>query len=337
MLDTHFYHQLIRKYVSHFGNIFNDITVVKYNKAHTTEIERIKVPVRYSFKEGYLYLLAQDPDKNKQVQVTLPSISFEITGIKYDKSRRLNQITKHNARLNNTVSYGQYRGVPYDIEFTVTIYSRNTDDGLQIIEQIIPIFQPEFNISVNLQTELGMVKDIPVILEGLQQEQNFEADMTKTKFTMWTLNFTMKAEFYGPIDQSKIIRTAYANTYIDPSLSTGYIVRLNLNNGNNGDYKMEDVVYQGNSINEVTAAGIVIDWKRNANTSYLRLGAVQGTFLTNQNVHSQSTNAVYNLATIDMSALKVVSQKITPNPLTANIGSDFGFTEELIEFPNIED
>lgn len=333
-MNNHFYGQYTRKIITHFGNIFNNITLVKYNKSHTVELERIKVPIIYSNKEAYLFLLQQDPDKTKQIQIVLPSMCFELMGIRYDSNRRLNQLTKHNKRNASETSYAQYRGVPYDLDFTLTIYTRHSDDAFQIVEQILPIFQPEFNISVNLQTEMGRIIDIPVILNNINAETQFNADLTKTKYNIWELSFTVKAEYYGPIDQAKIIKKAIANTYLDPTLSTGYIIRLNMDKGNYGEFKEEDIVYQGNSPDDSKAMGIVIDWERNANTGYLRIGGVQGTFQLG-NLYSQSTNAIYNIESFDTTPIKVVSQTVFVDPLSANIGDPYNIISTIEEFPDV--
>lgn len=332
--DIHHYHSLTKKYITYFGNVFNNITLIKYNKEHTAEISRIKVPIVYGPKEQYIYVLKQDIEKSKQVQVSLPLMSFEIVDISYDSSRQQNPIIRNNFRNSPSSSFSQFVGVPYDLVFKLQIYTRNADDAFQIVEQIFPKFQPDLNISVNLQKELGFIKDIPIILNSVNQEIEYEGDMSKSRTIIWTLNFTLKAFYYGPISDSKIIKRAFANTYLDPSLSTGYLMRLNLTEGNNGDYKIEDVVYQGSSLEYATAAGIVIEWHRTANNSRLRIGGVQGLFTVNNTIHSASTNASYKLETIDMTPLKIVSQKFEIDPFSANIGDPFGIIETTLEFPD---
>ena len=142
----------------------------------------------------------------------------------------------------------------------------------------------------------------------------------------------MAVDFYGPINQKKIIRTVFANTFIDPSLYAGAIVRVNLANGNNGNYKLNEIVYQGSTYRSANAAGIVVKW--DANNSYLKLGSVQGTFKTNQNIISTTTNAEYQLVSFDVSPLKVVSIKTTPDPSDAEPGDPFGFNQVITEYPN---
>ena len=333
----HFYHQLMRKYVTLFGNIFNEITLKRYNKAHTTEISRIAVPIVYSPKEKYIYALLQDPDKNTQINLTLPAMAFEMTNISYDNTRKQNSLIRNINGTSSTAAASQYMGVPYDIGFALSIYARNNDDAMQIVEQILPIFNPSLTVSVNLLSELGITRDIPVILNSVDQNIEYEGNFETSRYVMWTLNFTMKAFFFGPISTAKIIKTAYANTYLDPALATGYILKVNLGTGS-GDYKLEDVVYQGRSIAEASAAGIVVDYSEaNTNNKTLRIGGVQGVFEINANIHAASTNAVYRLSSFDVTPIKLVSYKVSVNPLTANIGDDYGFTETTIEYPDTLD
>jgi hypothetical protein len=144
----------------------------------------------------------------------------------------------------------------------------------------------------------------------------------------------MKANYYGPVNTQKIIREVDVNIYNDPSLKAGYLIRINTDDGNNGTYKIDDFVYQGNNYQTATAIAQVIQW--NQNTGHLTLGGAQGQFKVNSTIKAVSTNASYNLASFDASPLKLVNIDIVPNPLDAEPGDDYGYTTTITEWPETE-
>lgn len=325
-MNTHFYHKLKRKYVTLFGSIFNDITFIR-SKSDGSEIERMKVPIVFAPKEKFMIRLSQDPNLEKSTQVSLPVMSFNITNMIYDPSRKGQSLTK-NPSIGNARN-SQYSGVPYDINFELTIFTRNIDDGNQIVEQILPMFNPDYNASVNLMSSMGFIKDIPVILNDVNEEIDYEGDFDSFRIVTNTLNFTMKVHFYGPINTAKIIRKVYANTYLDPSLSAGgYLSKMNISG--NGTIVIDDVVFQGSSVEYATAAGIVMT--KNAANTKLEVGAVQGNFQVGDLIHFASTNASYNLVSFDASPRQVVSIRVVPDPINANSWDDFGYTVGITEF-----
>lgn len=332
MQNTHFYHRSIAKYIAAFGSIFNNLTLVKYDKSHTTEIKRTKVPIFFGPREKYLVKIRED---NRKVQATLPLMSFNMTGLDYDPTRKTNSLLRHPKA--NTVSGNAdtvYNGVPYNLSFDLYILARNKDDAYQIIEQILPSFQSSFIFSQIIIPEIGFVKDIPVILNSITDNVQYDNDFDEIITVEYALSFTMQVYFYGPVSNTAVIKRAFANTFLDPSLYAGAIIRVNVDNGNNGTFKLEDIVYQGNTLREASAAGVVYKW--DANNAYLSIGGVQGTFKTNNTIKAASTNAEYNLASFDVTPLKVQSIKIEPDPIDANVGDPFGFTETIFEHPDTE-
>lgn len=332
----HFYHQLTKKYVAAFGSVFNDITLVRYNKAHTSELKRSKVPLVYGPREKYLVRINDDPDLEKKVQQTYPIMSFNILDFVYNPDRKLPSLLKI-PKANNVTGLADnvYGPVPYDLMFQLSIVARHKDDALQILEQVLPIFNPDFNFSQIPLPELGFVNDISIILNAVSNNTEYEDDFDTIRSIEFVLDFTMKVYYYGPIYTTNIIRRAFANTFLDPNLYAGSVIRVNLNNGNNGTFQLNDYVFQGTSISEAQAAGIVTKW--DSNNGYLRVGSVQGDFRAGENVKAMSTNAVYNLASFDMTPLKLQSIKVEPDPSTANVGDAFGFDEETLEYPDTVD
>lgn len=328
-----FYHQLTRKAVVLFGRLFDDIILVRKNDQSGEEINRFRVPLIYSAKEKMVTRIFSDPDLLRQIQVMLPRMGFEITGISYDASRKQNSLLKA-ARSNTTTHVSaSYMGVPYDINFQLNIYTRNIDDGTQIVEQILPFFNPDFTVTTNMIPDLGMYKDVPIILNNVSNEIQYEGDYDSVRYVNWTLNFTMKMHYYGPISYPKIIRSVYANIYQDASLQAGYITRINTAN-TNGVFKVDDMVFQGNTYQTATAYGQVVKFSNT--TNQMVLGATQGTFKTNTAIRALSTNGVCTLESFYVNPMKFAEIVITPDPSNAEPTDDYGYDINITEWPETE-
>ena len=328
-----FYHQLTRKAVVLFGRLFDDITLVRKNDQTGAETNRFLVPIIYSPKEKMVTRIFSDPDLLRQVQTILPRMGFEITGITYDATRKQNSLLRGAKSNTSTHVTSMYMGVPYDINFQLNIYARNIDDGTQIVEQILPFFNPDFTVTTNMIPDLGFLKDVPIILNNISNDIQYEGDFDTVRYVNWTLNFTMKMNYYGPISYPKIIRTVYANIYNDPSLQSGYITRINTAN-THGHFKASDMVYQGDSYKTATAYGVVINYS--SNTHVLMLGAVQGSFKVNNTIHAVSTNGVCQIASFVANPEKLAEIVITPDPITAQPGDDYGYDINITEWPATE-
>jgi len=331
--NAHFYHKLIRKYVVLFGNMFNNILLVRVDKDNNAEIERFKIPILYAPKEKYYARLQSDPDLQRELQISLPRLSFEMTGLTYDATRKQNSLLKAAAANTSTKATMQYIGVPYDLSFELNLYTRNIDDGAHVVEQILPYFNPDYTITTNLIPELGFERDIPIILKSVRNNIEHEGNFDAVRFVTWTLEFTMKVHFFGPVSTPKIIRKIDTNIYNDPRLTTGNIIRINTKQGNNGTFQLEDVVYQGNNYQTANAYATVIAWNRG--TGKLTIGGAQGQFMANGIIKAVSTNASYGISSFDTSPLKLVNIHIEPKPNTAQPGDDYGYTTTISEWPNI--
>ena len=196
-----FYNRALRKYVIGFGNLFNDITLVRYNP-DLTEAQRMIVPIVYAPKEDYVMRLEEDPTLGKKVQLTLPRMSFELNGFTYDSSRKLNTNTKNFAQT-GTGLVSQYNPVPYNFDFNLYLYVRNIEDGTQVIEHILSYFTPDYTMKLNMIPEMGIIKEVPVVLNSTSQDIDFEGNYERDARTIiWTLNFTVKGYIYGKINQA---------------------------------------------------------------------------------------------------------------------------------------
>lgn len=335
MFGTHFYHKLTRKYVVLFGTMFNNITLVKTNQDSGAEIERMKIPITYAPKEKYISRLRSDPDLQRQIQIRLPRLSFELTGMAYDATRKQNSLLKVAKSNSSSTGKSSYMHVPYDLTFELNLYARNIDDGTQIVEQILPYFTPDYTVTINPVNSLGVLKDIPITLDSVQYNIEHEGNFDAIRFITWTLIFTMKVDFFGPVSNPKIIRKVIANIFNDPSLQAGYITRINMASGNSGKYYVDDIAYQGDSYEAANAYGIILSWS--ANTGKLALGGVQGQFKVDNTIRALSSNAAYQLDSFDIAPLKLTKITIEPDPITAEPDDDYGYTTDIQEWPDINE
>ena len=214
MLGQQFYHETIRKVVVAFGTIFNDIHLVRKDNDGTIK-QSMKVPLAYGPREKFLVRLREDADLTKQVAVTLPRIGFEIAGISYDPTRKLNRVQKFKkvkgAKANQLDT--QYMHVPYNVDFSLYIMAKQSDDALQIVEQILPYFQPDYTVTINDNTDMGIKRDVPVVLSAVNYEDTYEGDFTSRTTLIYTLTFTAKFYLYGPVTSSGVIKTVQVDQY----------------------------------------------------------------------------------------------------------------------------
>ena len=207
MFGKTFYHESIRKYIIVFGNMFNGIYVQRFNNAGT-RIQNIKVPIAYGPKQKFLTRLYQDPNLDKDVAISLPRMGFEMTGITYAANRKTTGLYKNvvvNTDDNSKVKT-QYQPVPYDFNITLSIFVRNADDGAQIVEQILPYFQPEWTNNVKLIPSMNITLDVPTVLQSTTLEDTYEGDFESRRALIYNLDFLMKGYVFGPVTNSGIIK-----------------------------------------------------------------------------------------------------------------------------------
>ena len=216
MLGQQFYHETTRKIVVAFGTLFNDIHLVRKDNSGVIQ-QSMKVPLAYGPRQKYLVRLADDPDLSKQTAVTLPRIGFEIAGLSYDPTRKLQRVQKFKKVKGAKASQldTQYMPVPYNIDFELYILSKQSDDALQIVEQILPYFQPDYTVTINDNTDMGVKRDVPVILNSIAYEDDYQGDFASRRAIIYTLSFTAKFYLYGPVTSSKVIKTVQVDQYTD--------------------------------------------------------------------------------------------------------------------------
>ena len=206
MLGTQFYNQAVRKTVVSFGTLFNNIELKKIVDGQVIETE--KVPLAYGPKQKFLYRLQGNPTDGRKVAITLPRIYFEMTGIDYDAARKTPATQKYKTVINDNGNEvrTQYVPVPYNISFEVGILCKSQDDGLQILEQILPFFQPSFSMSLKFIPDMNEVRDVAVVLNSVDFDDDWEDDFSTRRSITYTMQFTAKSYIYGPYTKADVIR-----------------------------------------------------------------------------------------------------------------------------------
>ena len=217
-------HDSLRKYIIVFGTVFNDIYINRLSATNEV-LQTLKVPLTYGPKDKVLARLDQNPEMLNQVGIVLPRISFEMTSLEYDSTRKLNTLNKltkqsATASTDDEVKY-QYQPVPYDMQFEMNILVKNAEDGTRIVEQIVPYFTPDFTVSVNLVPEIDSARDIPIILNSITSQDQYEGSFEQRRALIWTLSFTMKGWLYGPTKKSKLIKLAETTFRLPEDVTTG--------------------------------------------------------------------------------------------------------------------
>lgn len=328
--NNHFYNRTIRKVVVAFGTLFNDLVLVRYNKAGTVEYERTRVPLSYGAKEKYITRLTQDPDLIKSIATHLPRMSFDLTGLEYDVSRKQQSLVKNFGFNNSTGNINtQFAPIPYNFNFTLSIYVRNQEDGTQILEQILPFFTPDYTVTVDLIPSMDQKYDMPIILNSVSPEIDYEGDMLSTRMIIWTLDFTVKGYIFPPVNTSgKIIKQANTNIYIDSQSRQSQKVFVDTANGNG-------VFTTGETI-RVEKRGVtgIVTYFANNSTGTLILEELSDLLQEDDIVTGDYSNAIYTIDMVDLTPLKTVEIIVRPDPITANANDDYGYTTTITEWPD---
>lgn len=221
MLGKYFYHEIIRKTIIGFGTLFNDVRI-KHKNSSDSIISDIKVPLAYGPIQKFLAKVQQQEELSQAVAITLPRMSFEMTSISYDGSRKsgITQAFKaldDGGRINKV-----YLPVPYNIGFQLSVLSKLNDDALQVVEQILPFFQPSFNITIDLIDSIGEKRDVPIILDSINFQDDYEGDFSSRRSLIYTFNFTAKTYLFGPLEDSSdsLIRKAQVDVYNSTDIAT---------------------------------------------------------------------------------------------------------------------
>ena len=222
MLGTYYYHEIIRKTIIGFGTLFNNIHV-RHETQEGVLAQEMKVPLAYGPSQKFLARLEQQPDLNKMVAITLPRMSFEMTDVEYDATRK-SGITQTFKAIDKSKGDMKkvYMPVPYNIGFELSILSKLNDDALQIVEQILPYFQPSFNLTVDLVQSIGEKRDIPIVLNNISFQDDYEGDYATRRALIYTLRFSAKTYLFGPVAETSegLIKKVQIDTAMDTNTAT---------------------------------------------------------------------------------------------------------------------
>ena len=338
MLGNYFYHEILRKTVISFGTLFNDI-YIRHNDNNGNQASEMLVPLAYGPIQKFLARIEQQPDlsRRQSSSLTLPRMSFEMNGITYDSSRKGSPVQTFKAinLLDNTKINKVFMPVPYNISFDLNIISKLNDDALQIIEQILPFFQPAFNVTVDLISSIGEKRDIPVVLNTITFTDNYEGDFTERRYLIYKLNFTAKTNLFGPIvdNTNALIKKVKTDFYSGTNRQIAKRdVRYTVTPRALKDYNDDNTTTLAENINtEVTefdvsdATALVVD-------TYIRIGN------ENMQIKSKSGNTVTVFRSVDNTLLEshttgdsidVINN--TDRDLIQQ-DDDFGFNTEILFF-----
>ena len=293
----YFYHEILRRTVVSFGSLFNEISIKHTDNSGNVK-SVIKVPLAYGPTQKFLARLEQSPDLNKPVQITLPRMSFEFTGLTYDPTRKSTTTQTFIAKsaVDGTETKKVYLPVPYNMQFELSIMCKLNDDALQIIEQILPFFQPSYSMTIELVDIINEKRDIPVILENITMQDDYEGNFTTRRVLTYTLRFTAKTYLFGPVSS--------ATKDIIKKATIGYIT------GGTTDSPTREVVYSAEPRAIKNYTGIVV-------TNLSKDITTEDTLITVNSVGSIVINSY-----LDIEGEEVFVKRISGNVLTVERGKD---------------
>ena len=326
--NAQFYHRTIRKMVVVFGTLFNDLEIVRYTQAGVPK-EKWKVPLTYSPKERFLTAVTSDPNLVKSINTVVPRMSFNLDSMEYDVNRKQVSTLRNFAQQDDTSVSTQFVPIPYNYQFSLSIYVRNTEDGTQILEQILPFFTPDFNVTVDFIPEMDQKYNVPIILDSVASTVEYEGGMSDgtTRLILWDLTFTAKGYIWPPVKSGKYIKTANTNTFIDLTTRNLQKVYVDYANGNG-------VFAQGETLraNSSDLFGTV-DFFSNTSSGILVVTGANKIIQVGDRLTGDYTGAAYNVVVTDINSLNVVQIKTQTDPGTASLGDEFGFIETIKEYP----
>lgn len=215
-----FYHSHVRKAIAAFGTIFNNI-IIERKDSNNAVVQSLRVPLAYATKQKFLSRIEGQPNlTDQEVAIVLPRMGFEILSLQYDAQRRISPIHHHKKAVDSATSVSQvFTSTPYDLSLNLYIFAKNQEDGLQILEQILPFFNPDFSVTVNDLPEMGIKRDIKITLDSVGYEDNTQGAFADRQSIVWTLTFNMKINFYGYIGNQEIIRKAIVDVFNQPDFT----------------------------------------------------------------------------------------------------------------------
>ena len=333
MLGTYYYHEIMRKTIIGFGTLFNQIYIKHENKDDTT-LDDTKVGLAYGPQQKFFAKIREQANLTKAVAITLPRMSFEMTTISYDPTRK-SGITQTFKASDGSNIKKVFMPVPYNIGFELSIFSKLNDDALQIVEQILPYFQPSFNITINLIKSIGEKRDIPIVLDNISFRDEYEGDFSTRTALIYTLQFTAKTYLFGPVSDSSyvLIKKVQVDYSTDMPRSGRRQVRYvatpkavkDYNNDNVATLK-EDLTASETRITLDSTTGLAVDNRFIIDSEIMKIRTVEDATTLIVWRGFDSTVAAEHVSGISVNLLTEADDKlIDPD-------DDFGFNEFTTEF-----
>lgn len=292
----------------------------------------MRVPLIYSSKEKFLTRLQSDPTLTKTMATAIPRIGFEMIGINYDSSRKQQSLVKNFSPNSSGGINSQYAPIPYNFDFTLSIYVRNQEDGTQILEQILPFFTPDFTVTVDLVPGMNQKYDMPVILNSATPDISYEGDMLDTRLIIWNLEFTVKAFIFPPVksDDVNIIRqAANTNIFVNNQIRDAQKVFVDTSTGN-GVFTTGEVIRVVNK--DITGK---VNYYSNNSTGMLIVENMTDLLVEGDMIRGDYSNALYTIDSVDLSPIKVVEIITRPDPIDAEPYEEYGYDRTITEWPGI--
>ena len=339
MLGTYFYHEILRRTVVSFGTLFNDIHI-RHRNSNDGEISDMRVPLAYGPIQKFLARIEQQPNLNKATQISLPRMSFEMNSIQYDPTRKAG-VTQTFKASDGTNLKKVFMPVPYNIGFELNILCKLNDDALQIVEQILPFFQPAFNLTVDLIDSIGEKRDISVVLDNISFQDDYEGDFSTRRALIYTLQFTAKTYMFGPIADTTdgLIRKVQVDYYADTNRETAkrelrYTATpkaLKDYNDDNTAVLSEPLTKTETRISVNTSSGLAVDNRIIINNEIMKVTEiVDGTTITVKRGYDGSTVTTH----LENTSIDVLTQA---DDNLIDIDDDFGFNENRYSFTDSRD
>ena len=330
MLGAYTYNKIIRKCVIGFGTLFNNIECRKENKDGSI-YSRMKVPLAYGPRQKFLARLEQQADLNQKVAITVPRLSFEMTGISYDSSRKLAPITLNTKSGDKDTIRKQYTPVPYNIDFELNVISKTNDESLEILEQIVPVFQPSYQMTIKLIEEMKDYRDIPIILNSISYSDDYEGSFDDRKITLVTMQFTCKTYIFGPVGTQGPIKKAKADIYTNmPSAATTRQVEYQVTPRALTDKNKDGTTELAGAITARNLTVEVVDYSDIPTQSYIEVGNevmyVKSKTSPNKLSVRRAQNGTKASAATAGTPVDIIDVN-DDNLLTG--GDDFGFSESV--------
>ena len=338
MLGTYFYHEIIRKTVIGFGTLFNNVRI-RHQDRNGADITDLKVPIAYGPVQKFLARIEQQPDLNKAVAMTLPRMSFEMTSLQYDSTRKAG-VTQTFKASDGTNLKKVFLPVPYNIGFELNILCKINDDALQIVEQILPFFQPAFNITINLIDAIGEKRDVPIVLDNISFQDDYEGDFATRRVLIYTLTFTAKTYLFGPIANTTdgLIKKVQVDYYADTATNSRRELRYTATPQANKDYTNDNASQLSEDITKTTTligvnntSGFVVGNRISIDNENMYVKEIPN---LNQLIVVRGYNNTTISSHVKSSQIDLITAADDP---FIEPGDDFGFSESLFSYTDSRD